>query len=240
MGVKLKTATAIFTVALASQFLFLGGEGWTAPEKFYVQEVTKLAALERDYFRKKIRSDLDGVYAYQHPKFRKHISIQEFQFYNGRVVYNYREGIEHHVSGGLTPSISFIKNNPGKRDALGFQQQTKFRWFDNPFISIHSYDLKRILISEDGKYAKVVMELKGRERINPAMARGDIEYEVTEPFIDYWEKVDGEWKITLLEDISSISGGSKVRYFIPNNNDAWATSKFISYVTRSSVKNRKK
>lgn len=240
MSVKIRTVAAYFTAVLALQFLFPDGEGWTAPEKLYVQEVSRLAALEKDYFQRKIGNDLEGVYAYQHSEFKKHISIEEFQFYSGRVVYNYRDGAEHHVSGGLTPTVAFIKNNPEQRDALGFPRQTKFRWFDNPFISVQSYDLKRIMISEDGKYAKVAVELKGREKINPALVRGDIGHEIKKPFIDYWEKVGGEWKIALLTGASSISGGSKEQYFIPNSAAAWEKMKFISYVTGASAKSRKK
>lgn len=240
MGVKTRAATTYFAAVLALQFFYLCGEGWAAPEKFYLQEVAKLAALEKDYFQKKIHNDLKGVYGYQHPEFRKHVSIEEFQFFDGRVVYDYRDGTEHHLSGGLTPSLAFIKRNPVKKDMLGFPQQRKFRWFANPFITVQSYALKRISISEEGNYAMVTVEMKGRERINPAIAHGDIEFDIKEPHIDYWEKVGGIWKIALLADAASISGGSRVRYFIPNSNADWEKMKFIAYVLRSSVKNRKK
>ncbi|GJL78618.1 MAG: hypothetical protein NPINA01_16070 [Nitrospinaceae bacterium] len=240
MDVKVRTAATCFFAVLALQFFYLPGEGWSASEKFYLQEVAKLAALEKDYFQKKINNDLKGVYSYQHPEFKKHVSVEEFQFFDGRVVYNYRMATEHHISGGLMPSLAFIKANPVKKDALGFPQQRKFRWFANPFITVQNYDLKKISISEDGNYAMVAVELKARERLNPAMVRGDIEFDTQQPFVDYWEKVDGKWKITLLADAAAISGGSKVRYFIPNNNAGWEKTKFIVYVPRSSIKNRKK
>lgn len=241
MGVKTRAVTGVLVAVLALQFFTLCGEGWTAPtEKVYLQEVARLAALESAYFQKKINNDLPGVYGYQHPEFKKHVSVEEFQFFDGRVVYNYRDGAEHHLSGGLTPPLAYIKANPVKKDMLGFPQQRKLRWFANPFITIQNYVLKRISIGEAGNHAMVTVELKGRERLNPAIAHDNIEFDIKEPFIDYWEKVDGRWTIALLADASSISGGSKVRYFIPNSNADWKKMKFIAYVPRSSVKNRKK
>jgi hypothetical protein len=233
MSVKTRAVTGVLVAVLALQFFTLCEEGWTAPpEKFYLQEVARLAALEKEYFQKKIDNDLPGVYGYQHPEFKKHISVEEFQFFNGRVVYNYRDGAENHLSGGLTPSLAYIKSNPVKKDVLGFPQPTKLRWFANPFITIQNYVLKRVSISEDGNHAMVTVELKGWEKINPAIARDNIEFKIKEPYIDYWEKVDGQWKIALLADASSISGGSKVRYFIPNSNANWEKMKFIAYVPR--------
>lgn len=234
MGLKHRATRTFFAAIMALQFFTLCGEGWAVPtEKVYLQEVARLANLESDYFQKKIRSDLKGVYGYQHPEFKKHISIEEFQYFNGRVVFNYREGAEHHISGGLMPSLAYIKTNPVKKDMLGFPQQSKLRWFTNPFITIQDYVLKRISISEEGSHAMVTVELKGREKLNPAMARGNFEFDIKEPYVDYWEKVDGQWTIALLADASSISGGSKVRYFIPNSNASWEKMKFIAYVPRS-------
>ena len=73
----------------------------------------------------------------------------------------------------------------------------------------------------------VEITLKGRERLNPALVRGDISFDMARPHIDYWEKVDGKWVITVLVERSSISGGMKTLYFIPNNNDAWEKKEYI-------------
>jgi len=240
MSLKVKTAMMILVPVLAFQFFFLSGEGQTDPGPDLLQEAKKLAGLEVDYFQKKIHNDWKSLYGYQHPDFRKNVSIEEFQFFEGRVLYNYRDEGAHHVSGGLTPSLDFIKNNPEKKDALGFSVPRKYRWFSNPFITIKGYDLKRVSVSENGNYAMVEVELRGTEKLNPSVVRGDIHFDVKKPHVDYWEKVDGQWKITLLADAASISGGSKVRYFIPNNNSAWGKMKFIAYVPRSLAKDGKK
>ena len=73
----------------------------------------------------------------------------------------------------------------------------------------------------------VEITLKGRERLNPALVRGDISFDMARPHIDYWEKVDGKWVITVLVDKTSISGAMKTLYFIPNNNDAWVKKEYV-------------
>ena len=97
----------------------------------------------------------------------------------------------------------------------------------NPYIIVQRYTLERISISKNGKYAMTEIMLKGRERLNPALVRGDIQFDMSRPHIDYWEKVNGKWAITVLVDTSSISGGMKPLYFIPNNKDAWEKMDYV-------------
>ena len=236
MSLKIKAVMIFLIPVLALHLFFLSGKGLADPGHDHLQEAKKLAGLEVDYFQQKIRNDWEALYAYQHPDYRERVSIDEFQFFDGRVLYNYREEAMHHVSGGLTPSLEFIRKNPKKKDALGFSHPRKYRWFSNPFITIQGYDLKRVSISEDGNHGMVEVELRGIEKLNPAMVRGDIQFNVKKPHIDYWEKVDGTWKIALLADAASISGGTKVRYFIPNSNAAWEKMKFTAYVPRPKAK----
>ena len=100
----------ILVPVFAFHFFFLSGEGRTDSGPDHLQEAKKLAGLEVDYFQKKIRDDWKGLYGYQHPDFRERVSIEEFQFFDGRVLYNYRDEGAHHVSGGLTaatwPTVS--------------------------------------------------------------------------------------------------------------------------------------
>jgi hypothetical protein len=240
MSLKVKTALMILFPVLAFHFYVLSGEGQTDPGPDHLQVAKKLAGLEVDYFQKKIHNDWKGLYDYQHPDYKKHISIEEFQFFEGRVLYNYREENVHHVSGGLTPSLDFIMSNPEKKDVLGFPIPRKYRWFANPFVTIKGYELKRVSISENGNYAMVEVELRGTEQLNPAVVRDDIKFDIKKPHVDYWEKVDGAWKISMLADAASVSGGVKVHYFIPNSNDAWEKMKFIAYVPRPKPKDVKK
>jgi hypothetical protein len=232
MSVKFKAIMMFLIPALAFHFFFLSGEGETDPGPDHLQEAKKLAELEVDYFQKKIQNDWKALYAYQHPDFRERVSLEEFQYFDGHVLYNYREESAHHVSGGLTPSLEFIKKNPQKKDALGFSHPRKYLWFSNPFITIQGYGLKRVSISEEGNHAMIEVELRGIEKLNPAVVRGDLQFDIKKLHVDFWEKVDGAWKISLLADAASISGGTKLNYFIPNSNAAWEKMKFISFVPR--------
>jgi len=240
MSLKVKTVMIFFVPALVFHFFFLSGVGQTDPGPDHLQVAKKLAVLEVDYFQKKLQNDWEALYDYQHPAFKERVSIEEYQFFDGRVLYNYREENTHHVSGGLTPSLEFIKKNPERKDALGFSHPRTYRWFSNPFITIQSYDLKRVLVSKNGNYAMVEVELRGIEKLNPAVVRDDIQFDIKKLHIDFWEKIDGQWKISLLADAAAISGGTKVRYFIPNSNAAWGKMKFISYVPRPKANSEKK
>jgi len=116
---------------------------------------------------------------------------------------------------------------------LGFPRQHYYKWFYNPFIIVKNYELETISISKDGKYAKVEIKLKGTERLNPALVREDISFDMNRTHIDYWEKVDGKWAITVLADTSSISGAVTTMYFIPNNNDAWEKKEYVHFDSES-------
>jgi len=192
-----------------------------------LKEAKILAKLEDDYFKKRLNNDLKGAYQFQHPAYKEKISLEEFLYFEGRLVSGYRDGIQAHISGVMVPPLDYIMKNPVKRDVLGFPRPSRYKWFDNPFIYVKRYTLERISISEDGNYAMTEIMLKGRERLNPALVRGDISFDMMRPHIDYWEKVDGQWVITVLIDNSAISGSRKTLYFIPNNNDAWKKMEYV-------------
>ncbi len=220
------------TSYLLSGMFFLGVT--FAPEKSWAQvsdevlkEAKKLAQREDDFFKKRLNNDLKGVYVYQHPLYKEKISLEEFLYFEGRLLADYRNGTQAHISGGMIPPLDFIKKNPHKRDVLGFPRSSHYKWFVNPFITVKRYSLERVSISEDGQYGVVEIMLRGRERMNPALVRGDISFDMMRPHMDYWEKVDGEWVITVLSDSASVSGGIKTTYFIPNNDDAWGKKEYI-------------
>jgi len=205
----------------------IANASWEEIEDTVLKEAKELEKIEKDYFNKRVKDDLKGTYQYQHPDFKKAISIEEFMYFEGRILSGYRNGTMEHISGGMTPPVNWIKKNFTKKDALGFPRKTYYKWFYNPFIKVKDYNLERISISKDGKYAMVKIILKGRERINPALVRADISFDFTRRHVDYWEKLDGKWVITVLADSSSISGGKNTMYFIPNNNDAWEKKDFV-------------
>lgn len=222
------------TVYLFFGLVFLGGfstanASWAEMGDAVLKEAQELEKLEKQYFEKRLKNDLKGAYQFQHPKYKKEVSVEEFLYFEGRVVADYRNGVMGHISGGMLPSIDYIKKNFTKKDALGFPRQNYYKWYYNPFIKVKNYELEKISISKDGKYAMVKIMLKGRERINPALVREDISFDMTRPHVDYWEKLDGKWVITVLADNSSISGAMSTMYFVPNNNDAWEKKDYIHF-----------
>ena len=202
-------------------------KSWGEVSDEVLKEAKTLAKLEDDYFKKRLDNDLKGAYQYQHPAYKEKISLEEFLYFEGRLISNYRTGMQAHISGVMIPTLEHIKKNTGKRDVLGFARPSRYKWFENPFIKIKRYSLELISISEDGKYAMTEILLKGRERLNPALVRGNIVFDMKRTHIDYWEKVNGQWVITVLIDNSSISGSKKTLYFIPNNNDAWKKMEYV-------------
>ena len=208
-------------------WVFVPTASWAQVSDQVLNEAKILAKLEDSYFKKRLNNDLKGAYEYQHPAYKEKISLEEFLYFEGRVVTGYRNGAMAHISGGMIPNLDFIKKNSRKRDVLGFPRPYHYKWYLNPFIKVKRYSLERISISKDGKYAMVEIMLKGRERLNPALVRGNISFDMARSHVDYWEKVDGKWAITVLVDQSSISGGMKTLYLIPNNNDAWEKKDYV-------------
>ena len=202
-------------------------KSWGEVSDDVLKEAKTLAKLEDDYFKKRLDNDLKGAYQYQHPAYKEKISLEEFLYFEGRLISNYRTGMQAHISGVMIPTLEHIKKNTGKRDVLGFARPSRYKWFENPFIKVKRYSLEQISISEDGKYAMTEIMLTGRERLNPALVRGNIVFDMKRTHIDYWEKVNEQWVITVLIDNSSISGSKKTLYFIPNNNDAWKKMEYV-------------
>ena len=213
--------SALFLLVVVSE------KSWGEVSDEVLKEAKTLAKLEDGYFKKRLNNDLKGAYQYQHPAYKEKISLEEFLYFEGRLISNYRKGMQAHISGVMVPTLEHIKKNTGKRDVLGFPRASRYKWFENPFIKVKGYSLERISISEDGKYAMTEIMLTGRERLNPALVRGDIAFDMKRTHIDYWEKVNGQWAITVLIDNSSISGSKKTLYFIPNNNDAWQKMEYV-------------
>lgn len=215
-------AATVFLMNLAPQGRF----AWAGVPEELLQETKKLAKLEKEFFENRLHNRWEALYAQQHPRYKEAVSFEEYKFFEGRVAYNYRKEGEAHMSGLLTPPLSYIKTNPPKKDALGFPIPRHYRWYVNPFIIVKDYIQDTISISKDGKHAMVKVTLTGRERLNPALIRDNFEFDFKRSHIDFWEKVDGRWVIAVLVNPASISGG-KVFYLIPNNNDAWNKMEFV-------------
>jgi hypothetical protein len=196
------------------------------------QEVKSLYEIQKNYLTHKLENNWEKIYSYQHPEFRKKVSIAEFKFFNGQVADDYRKGSSAHISGGYSvPSKEYINSHQDKKDILGFPAFRHYPMTSNKFIKIDKIRIDKILISDHGNYAKGVMTYKGIETMDPGRMRGMIEFPVTLTIQDYWEKIEGNWYITLLRNTTRLSG-NVYYHFLPNNKGSWESTKFIEFDPR--------
>lgn len=221
-----------FSIVFAGLFLVSQADAqklaWAGVSKELLQEARKLADRDKIYFDKRMAQEWKALYEFQHPTYRKNVSYEEYMYHEGQAKYSDDKNPGNHVSGNLTTrSPALIKKDPRPRDSLGFPRVSHYRWYLTSFVTVTSYQLDKVSISKDGKYAMVSSKLKGREKLNPALFRALIEFDVVRPYIDYWEKVDGKWVITLLAHPAPISG-ARMWHYIPNNHDGWKKMQFDS------------
>jgi hypothetical protein len=194
------------------------------------EDVRVLFDREKQLFNARKNVDWGKMHSFQHPDFRKKISVDEMRYFEGWAAADYREKAKQnaHISGAYVPSVDYMKKNIYKKDPLGFPVERRYEWSGDPYLKIKAFSLEKISISTDGKYAKVKVMLKGRQRLNPAVTRGgDYEFAAQYPTTDYWEKVNGNWVITLLSKPANLSGTGILKFFVPNNKSGWGKAEFV-------------
>ena len=194
------------------------------------EDVRVLFDKEKQLFNARKNVDWEKMHSFQHPDFRKKISVPEIRYFEGWAASDYREKAKQnaHISGAYVPSVDYMKKNIYKSDPLGFPVKRRYEWSRNSFIKIKTFSLEKISISTDGKYAKLKVMLKGRERLNPAITRGGIyEFPAQYSKTDYWEKVNGNWVITLLSKPANLSGTGELKFFVPNDKSGWGKAEFV-------------
>ena len=184
---------------------------------------------EKELFSARQKRDWKKIHAFQHPDFRKKISETEIKYFEGWVTADYREKSKQnaHISGSFIPDLDYMKKYPNKKDPLGFPVPRRYKWSENPFFDVKGFDIEKFFISTDGKYAKVKMMIKGREKLNPALVRKIFEFDAQYPLTDYWEKVDGNWVITLLSTPVNTSGTGILKFYVPNDKSGWEKAEFV-------------
>jgi hypothetical protein len=194
-----------------------------------IEEAKILLDREKKLLNARINVDWETQYSLQHPNFRKKVSVEELEYFEGFVASDYREKSKQnaHISGSFVPNLNYIKQNQYKKDPLGFPVKRRYKWSDDSYLKIKSYSLRNIYISTDGKYAKVDMMLKGRQRLNPVLVRTNIEFDAQYPSVDYWEKINGNWVVTLLSTPVNTSGTGILNFLVPNNKSSWGKAEFV-------------
>ena len=194
------------------------------------EEARVLFEREKQLFNARINVDWEKMHSLQHPEFRKKISVTEMLYFEGWAASDYREKAKQnaHISGAYVPNVDYIKKNVYKKDPLGFPVKRRYKFSEDPYLKVKTFSLEKISISTDGKYAKLKVMLKGRERLNPAITRGGhYEFPAQYSTTDYWEKVNGNWVITLLSKPANLSGTGILKFFVPNNKSGWGKAEFV-------------
>lgn len=200
--------------------------------KDFLQLSKKLYNMEEDYWKKREKSEWQAIYEYQHPKFKKKVSIEEFRYFDGRVAHNYREEKGKHISGMMVPSIEQIKKRQSKKDILGFPIHPTYKILSNGLMKIQNHAVEKIFISKDKKHAKAVLKVDVKGRLNPGIVRGNVPYQTTLEIEDFWEYQDGKWVIPLLENPVNMSGIPTSFYYKPENLNKWKEMDFIEIERR--------
>ena len=194
------------------------------------EEARVLFDREKQLVNARINVDWEKMHSFQHPDFRKKISVAEIEYFEGWAASDYREKAKQnaHISGAYVPNVDYMKKNVYKKDPLGFPVKRRYKFSEDPYLKVKTFSLEKISISTDGKYAKVKVMLKGRQRLNPAIVRGGhYEFDAQYPTTDYWEKVNGNWVITLLSKPANVSGTGIIKFFVPNNKSGWEKAEFL-------------
>ena len=222
-----------FRLGLLSLTLYLFGSplgaayGEIGQDK--IQQVKKLIETQRNYTKYKFESNWEKIYHYQHPVYKKNISIEEFKYFDGQVTKNYRTSNRARISGGYAvPSLEMIKENQDKKDILGFPAVRQYYMTSNKFVKINEINLDKILMSDHRNYAKTIMTYKGIETFDPSLVRGTLRMPITLTMQDYWENVNGNWYITILENRTNLSG-NVFYHFTPNDKSSWENATFVEF-----------
>ena len=199
-----------------------------------ITEAQVLVEREAQFFNARKTTNWEKIHSLQHPDFKKKVSVDEVRYFEGWVTHDYRERAKQnaHISGAAIPTLDYIKKHPNKTDPLGFPVARRYVFSGDPFLKVKTYSLEKISISKNGKYAKVEIMVKGKQRLNPAIIRGNLEFDAQYSLTDYWEKVDGKWVITLLSAPVSNSGAGVLKYYLPNNDSAWGKMDFVEIESR--------
>jgi hypothetical protein len=191
------------------------------------REARTVYSVTKDYFQKRLDSEWQAMYDYQSPEFKKRVSFAEYLYFDGQVAHNHHAGSPFHISGTPQAAEEFYKRNQEKRGFLNLPMKRTYSFAQSYNFKIKKHRIEKIFISKDGRYAKAHIRLEGSGLFPPQLWRGVKEIHLNEIFVDFWEKVDGQWKIALLKDERHISGKGVKFYYVPDAEDAWNGVEFV-------------
>ena len=107
-------------------------------------------------FNARMNVDWEKIHGFQHPEFRKKISVDEIRYFEGWVASDYREKAKQnaHISGAYVPSVDYMEKNVHKKDPLGFPVKRRYAWSGNPFIKIKTFSIHACGYIKSGFFSK--------------------------------------------------------------------------------------
>lgn len=185
------------------------------------------------YLDARLQNQWKAIYEFQHPEFQKTISFEEFQYFNGSVVINYREDKNFHISGAPTPPpVEEIKKNPFRTNPFtDLPVSPTYRLIPNILTDITSHKLEGVFIDDSGTIGKVAISLKVETSMPPIFRAPDLKMKEDIMYIDYWEKVNGKWFLAIMKWFPEfhISGVVPKKHPVPVDMSRWDTANFTNF-----------
>lgn len=236
MKTRKKLVCTSFMIGLLF-FPFLSSSPSIKAQETLTHEAKLLIKTESQYLDARLNDKWEMIYSFQHPDFQKSVSLEEFKYFRGKVFINYRKDqYFHRISGAPSyPSVEEIKKTPRETGFMGITFPTVYHFFQNPLARAESYKLKKVLIANNDTLGKAIVRISIAERLPILFRMADTKIKRETIYIDYWEKVNGKWFITLMKTFSEsrphISGGQtkQKEHLIPRDISPWEKAQFTEF-----------
>ena len=230
----------IFVKPVLLLLLIIPGMSFADISTNLINEAKKLYRVQEKYLKHCLANEFKAIYNYHHPHYKKKISFDEFLYFDGKIEFGYRDGLRASVSGGysIAPMELILRNAGQRKDILGYPSLRKFQWTTNDLVDIKSFTIESISMTSDKNFAKITTRLNGKMTLPPGAVHAIMKIPYSQPYLDFWEKVDGQWVITILQDVSHVSGGRAKFYYIPKSQEVWNKKRFVKFSSSELLKNK--
>ncbi|MEE9165668.1 MAG: hypothetical protein V3U15_05340, partial [Nitrospinota bacterium] len=156
------------------------------------------------------------------------------QYFNGHVATNYRKNryFMRNTSGySLYPSVEDIKRNPIKKDPfLGVPLPPIYRFIPSPLFNFTGHKFEKVYLDDSGTLGKVAISLNVIQTPPPAVM-SDFKIHRDILYIDYWEKINGKWVLSVMKQFPGlhVSGAVTREHPVPRDMSRWDTAHFTEF-----------
>lgn len=200
-----------------------------------LKEAQILYKTDSRYVDARLQNQWKIIYSFQHPEYRKAISFEEFQYFDGHVAINYRESNNfQHISGTPThPSVEDIKKNPIKRNPfLDIPIPPTYQLIPRSLITITGHKIEKVFVDSSGTMGKATIRLKTVQSLPPFFKSPDLKIKRDIMYIDHWEKVNGKWVVAIMKrfpELQHVSGAVTKEHPVPKDISRWDTAHFTEF-----------